>query len=219
MILVKNICKKFKQGDAIIWALKDVSFEILEPTTFAIIGRSGSGKTTLLSLLAGLESPDSGDILIEDQNITTLTEKEMGRFRSKNIGIVFQQFHLMPHLSAWENVALPLEILGDKDAEEKAKQYLEKLGLQNRISHFPDQLSGGECQRVAIARASIQRPKVLLADEPTGNLDAKSSKMTMDLLFSLVEENKMSLILVTHDLELANRCALQKTLSKSLSQK
>ena len=214
MIVAQNICKKFDQGEVVIWALEDVSFEVPKASTFAIVGRSGSGKTTLLSLLAGLESPDSGDISIDGHSITQMTEKEMGKFRSKNIGIVFQQFHLMPHLCAWENVALPLEILGDRDAKDKAKSYLAKLDLEKRSSHFPHQLSGGECQRVAIARATIQHPKVLLADEPTGSLDASSSAVAMDLIFSLVEENKMSLVLVTHDLELANRCTHQMALSK-----
>ena len=215
MIVAKKICKTFNQGETTIWALKDVSFEISGPGTLAVVGGSGSGKTTLLSLLAGLEGADSGEILMDGREITAMNEREMGEFRAKNIGIVFQQFHLMPHLTAWENVALPLEILGDDRAEEKAKEYLSELGLRERILHFPRQLSGGECQRVAIARACVQRPKIILADEPTGNLDAQSSKTALDLLFSLVEENKMSLVLVTHDLELADRCTHQMTLSKS----
>jgi len=213
MILkVENISKEYKQGNTIVNALKGISFDISSGESLSIVGPSGSGKTTLLTLLAGLDHPSNGHIILNNQNITKLSEKEIVNFRSKNIGIVFQQFHLMPHLTALENVSLPLEILGEhstNEIEEKAKHYLELVGLSHRMNHFPHQMSGGECQRVAIARATINNPKILLADEPSGNLDTETGMKVMDLLFKISEENKSNLILVTHDIRLANRCQRQ----------
>jgi putative ABC transport system ATP-binding protein len=219
MILnVENACKHFMQGKSTIHALKDVSFSLLQGETLAIVGPSGSGKTTLLSLLAGLDAPSSGKIEVNNTLINNMTEKELASFRAQNIGIVFQQFHLMSHLTAEENVCLPLEILGVDDVEKKARELLELVGLSERMNHLPHQLSGGECQRVAIARASVIKPKILLADEPSGNLDTETGTKVIDLLFSLAEEAGMTLILVTHDMQLANRCKRKIHLTGGLLQ-
>ena len=210
MILeVSHIEKKYHQGQIIIPAVNDVSFSVEEGSTVSIIGRSGSGKTTLLSLLGGLDEADAGEIKINGKNICNLSEKEMTNFRAQNIGIVFQQFHLIQHLTALENVSVPLEILGKKNVEKNAIEALAQVGLEDRAHHLPDQLSGGEKQRVAIARAFISRPKLLLADEPSGNLDQKTGQIVMKLLFDLVEEMKMTLILVTHDEQLAQSCRVK----------
>ena len=207
MILeVKNLRKSFSQGNRHVDALKGISFQVETNQSLAIVGPSGSGKTTLLSLLAGLDKTSEGEIIFSGQPIQGMKEKELNAFRAENIGIVFQQFHLMPHLSALENVALPLDILGRPNSEESAKEMLAQVGLADRLTHRPHQLSGGECQRVAIARASVTRPKILLADEPSGNLDTETGKKVMDLLFKLVTENNMTLILITHNQELADRC-------------
>ena len=214
MITVRNIYKTFQQAGKKIPVLKNINFTLETAKTLAIAGPSGCGKTTLLSLLAGLDFPDNGDVLIDEKNILTMSESERLRFRSKNIGIVFQQFHLMPHLTALENVSLPLEILKKPQAEKKAKEQLEAVGLSHRFGHFPSQMSGGECQRTAIARAVIIRPKLLLADEPSGNLDQNSAGAVMDILFSLSTLYKTTLILVTHNKALAQRCRVQFNLSK-----
>ncbi|MCB0413432.1 MAG: ABC transporter ATP-binding protein [Bdellovibrionales bacterium] len=210
MILeASHIEKKYHQGQIIIPAVNDVSFSVEEGSTVSIIGRSGSGKTTLLSLLGGLDEADAGEIKINGKNICKFSEKEMTNFRAQNIGIVFQQFHLIQHLTALENVSVPLEILGKKNVEKNAIEALAQVGLEDRAHHLPDQLSGGEKQRVAIARAFISRPKLLLADEPSGNLDQKTGQIVMKLLFDLVEEMKMTLILVTHDEQLAQSCRVK----------
>ena len=207
MILeVKNLSKSFFQGSTEIHALKDVSFSMEKPGSLAIVGPSGSGKTTLLSLLAGLDQSSEGEISLANKNISGLSEEELTQFRAQNIGIVFQQFHLMPHLTALENVSLPLDILKKSEADQNAKEALEKVGLGSRVHHLPHQLSGGECQRVAIARASVVNPQFLLADEPSGNLDTETGEKVMDLLFDLTSNNQMNLILITHDEALANRC-------------
>lgn len=206
MIEVKNICKNYYRAGQKIPVLSNVNFSLDRSKTLAVTGPSGSGKTTLLSLLAGLESSDGGDIFIDNQNISTMNEPQRMEFRRQNVGIVFQQFHLMSHLTALENVSLPLEITNDSKANEKALEQLKKVQLSHRLNHLPAQLSGGECQRVAIARASVNNPTLLLADEPSGNLDKQSATQAMDLLFSLVKENKMTLILVTHNLSLASLC-------------
>ena len=206
MIKVQNIYKTYCQADLSVPVLNNVSFVLDSSKTLAITGPSGSGKTTLLSLLAGLESPDQGDIFIDNKNISSMNESQRMEFRRQNVGIVFQQFHLMSHLTALENVCLPLEIMNASEVHEKALDQLKKVQLSHRLNHLPAQLSGGECQRVAIARASVNNPSLLLADEPSGNLDKQSAAQAMDLLFSLVKENKMTLILVTHNLSLANLC-------------
>lgn len=210
MILkVDHLQKSFAQGKKIIQALKGISFEMNKGESLAIVGPSGSGKTTLLSLLAGLDQVSEGEIVLDGSAIHSLSESELNSFRAKNIGIVFQQFHLMPHLSALENVALPLDILGTKDSESRAQKMLEQVGLGERTDHRPHQLSGGECQRVAMARALVTHPKILLADEPSGNLDTETGKVVMDLLFNLVKEQDMTLLLITHDPNLAKRCQRQ----------
>lgn len=201
-----NLSKSYLQGSTTIHALKGASIQAEKGETIAFEGPSGSGKTTLLSLIAGLERPTSGEIFIDNTNIAKLSEAQLTRFRSNNIGVIFQQFHLMPHLTALENVSLALEILGETDPAKKASMALDQVGLSNREKHFPSQLSGGECQRVAIARASVTRPSILLADEPTGNLDQTSAQKVMDLLFDLIQEHQITFILVTHDPDLANQC-------------
>ena len=210
MILqVKNLKKSFAQGKKQIDALAGISFSVDQQQSLAIVGPSGSGKSTLISLLAGLDQASEGEILFEQSKLHQMSEAELNRFRSQNIGIVFQQFHLMPHLSAEENVALPLEILGDDQPLEKAQDMLKRVGLGERTTHRPHQLSCGECQRVAIARACVTRPKVLLADEPSGNLDTETGKRVMDILFDMVKETGTTLILITHDDSLAMRCQKQ----------
>ncbi len=213
MLQIEGLFKSFQQAETKIPALEDVNFSIDRSETVAIVGPSGGGKTTLLSMLAGLEPPSSGSIKINNTDLVALSEYELSQFRARHIGIVFQQFHLMPHLTALENVSLPLEIAHDPGAGKKAASQLSLVGLENRLHHLPSQLSGGECQRVAIARASIIEPSILLADEPSGNLDHESGEKVMSLLFSLVQEKQMTLILVTHDLDLAKRCKRQIHLS------
>lgn len=217
MIKVSNISKSFYQGSNHIHLFKDFNLHVKEGETLALVGPSGSGKTTLLSLLAGLEYPDAGQIEINNKDITQMSESEITYFRARNMSIVFQHFYLMPHLTALENVMLPLEILQYKDSVKRAKEILNEIQLGNRLHHLPSQLSGGEQQRVAIARASVTKPKVIFADEPTGNLDIQSSKTAMDMLFYLVERNKMTLILVTHNEKLAKRCQRQIDITSQLS--
>ena len=174
----------------------------------AVLGESGSGKSTLLSLLAGLDSPNAGTVKVIGENLKAKTQDEMASFRGKNIGIVFQQFHLVPYLTALENISLPLDIIGEGDSK-RSREVLSQVGLAERASHFSNQLSGGECQRVAMARAIVARPKLLLADEPSGNLDSETGKMIMDLLFKIINEHEMTAVLVTHSPALAERCQRQ----------
>lgn len=201
-----NLSMSYQQGENSLQVLNDIQIQFTEGETVSITGTSGSGKTTLLSLLAGLESPTSGDIKFQDKSLASMSLEEITKYRAKDIGIIFQQFHLLPHLTALENAALPLEINGDPNAEEKAKEFLTHVKLDHRMHHFPNQLSGGECQRVAIARAFVHSPKLIFADEPTGNLDQGTSNSIMELLFNLIDQYKMTFILITHDLELAARC-------------
>jgi putative ABC transport system ATP-binding protein len=172
----------------------------------AIVGQSGSGKSTLLSMLAGLDQPTQGSIIVDGQDLSRLNQNELTRFRGRSIGIIFQQFHLMRSLTALENVLLPLDILGLPNAEARAMDALQLMGLGARAKHLPQQLSGGECQRVAIARAFVVEPRILLADEPSGNLDTATGEKVMNLLFDAVAQRGMTLILVTHDMQLASRC-------------
>ena len=212
MILeVSNLNKNFETaaGTESIQVLKDLNINMEAGETVAILGQSGSGKSTLLTLLAGLDSPSSGKVLLTEQNMESLSEEELSTFRAQNIGIIFQQFHLMSHLTALENVSLPLDLFKDKDSISKAQEALEQVGLGHRVDHFPYQLSGGECQRVAIARAMVVRPSILLADEPTGNLDNATGALITDMIFDLVEQHKMTLLFVTHNEELALRCGRQ----------
>jgi putative ABC transport system ATP-binding protein len=205
---LKNISKSYHQGLDKIQILKDLNLEVNEQETLAIIGKSGSGKSTLLSILAGLADFEEGEYLFENVPRHKMNETEWSTFRAHNIGIVFQQFHLISTLTALENVMLPLKVL-KKESLKEAKEILEHVGLSHRLNHFPHQLSGGECQRVAIARALITKPSLILADEPSGNLDYETGIVVMNLLFDLSLNYKSSLILVTHDEELskrANRC-------------
>ena len=206
MLQAESLKKGFQQGGQEILAVNDVSFSVNKGETVAIVGPSGSGKTTLLSLLAGLENSDSGQVTIDGKVITGLGEAELTRYRGEKIGIVFQQFHLMPHLTALENVSLPLDIAGEDQVRDKALKALKNVGLENRATHLPSQLSGGECQRVAIARATVIQPAVLFADEPSGNLDTETGGRVTDILFELVKPTQMTMILVTHDMELAGKC-------------
>lgn len=206
MIEVQNLSKSFVQGPSIIRAVDGVTFKVSQGDTASIVGPSGSGKTTLLSLLAGLEKPDSGKVYLNGQDLSVLAESELSAFRGQQLGIVFQQFHLMPHLTALENVSLPLEIMKSQNSQEKALSALDDVGLGERATHLPKQLSGGERQRVAIARAAVVQPKILFADEPSGNLDTHTGEKVIQLLFDLVDHKEMTLVLVTHDQKLADRC-------------
>ena len=215
MILeVKDLCKTFHTAANLepIEVLKNLNLTMDEGETLAILGQSGSGKSTLLTLLAGLDSPTSGSIVLNEQDMQHLSEEQLSKFRAKNIGIIFQQFHLMSHLTALENVSLPLDLFKDPDAAEKASVALEQVGLAKRKNHFPHQLSGGESQRVAIARAMVVRPSILLADEPTGNLDNDTGEHVSDMIFDLVDNNGMTLLFVTHNEHLAMRCGRQQRL-------
>lgn len=203
-ISIQNIKKNYRQGKNTIHVLDGVNLSIESGEIIALLGKSGSGKTTMLSMLAGLEKPDTGQILIEQTELTQLSEENLCDWRSRNLGIIFQQFHLIPHLTALENVLLPLEIIGQKNTE-LAHEWLGMVGLTDRKNHFPTMLSGGEQQRVAIARAMVAGPKMILADEPTGNLDTETGKSIIDILFQIVREKKTTMILVTHDEELAQK--------------
>lgn len=189
--------------------LQDISFDISEGESVAIVGASGSGKSTLLGLLAGLDLASSGQIFFEGQDILALSEDERARWRSRHLGFVFQSFQLLGHLNALENVMLPLELQGHRDARRLATQMLEQVGLASRLTHKPRVLSGGEQQRVALARAFVVRPRLLLADEPTGSLDAVTGAQAFELMLSLKKEAGTTLVLVTHDMQLAARCDRQ----------
>lgn len=186
--------------------LEDVGFRVPRGATVAIVGASGSGKSTLLSLLAGLDTPSGGAVVLEGEPLSSLDEDGRARVRGEKVGFVFQSFQLLPSLTALENVMLPLELRGDADVEASARQILEKVGLGQRLGHYPRQLSGGEQQRVALARAFVTRPSLLFADEPTGNLDTHTGQAIIELLFALNAEAGTTLVLVTHDEHLAARC-------------
>lgn len=203
---LREVKKSYVQGNQKLEILRGLNLNIQKAEVIAILGQSGSGKSTLLTLLAGLDTPDSGDIEIAGVKVSHLNPTQRTEFRGRKIGIVFQQFHLLSHLKALENVALPLEIAGASDATEKSRIMLEQVGLSHRFDHFPSQLSGGECQRVAIARALVARPEILLADEPSGNLDVKTGEMVMKVFMDIVKKNQATTILVTHSTELANLC-------------
>ncbi|ARP98944.1 ABC transporter ATP-binding protein [Pseudorhodoplanes sinuspersici] len=195
------------QGAARVHILKDINLAIGRGEAIGLVGPSGSGKSTLLMVLAGLERTDTGSITVAGEDLTKLDEDALARFRGRNVGIVFQSFHLIPTMTALENVAVPLELAGVPDAHERAAKELAGVGLKERLSHYPAQLSGGEQQRVALARALAPNPAILVADEPTGNLDDKTGSQVVELLFKGHVERGMTLILVTHDPSLARRCA------------
>jgi len=202
---VKGIKKTYRSGERDLDVLRNINFSISEGERVAIVGPSGSGKTTLLGLCAGLDNPSNGDIVLCGETINKLTENEKARLRNLNVGFVFQNFQLIPTLTAIENVMIPLELLGKSNPAAAAKELLQRVGLGDRHTHYPSQLSGGEQQRVSIARAFINEPKVLFADEPTGNLDDDTGATIEALLFEMNKEKGTTLVLVTHDLELANK--------------
>ena len=206
MIKAKDLGKTVSTSEGALIILKGINLEIKKSESVAIVGASGSGKTTLLSLLAGLDTPTEGDIFLRDYELTALDEEERAAVRAELVGFVFQSFQLLSSLSAIENVMLPAELKGDRLAEQKAKELLERVGLAHRKKHYPRQLSGGEQQRVAIARAFASSVDILFADEPTGNLDTGTGQNIIDLIFELNEEFGTTLVLVTHDQRLADRC-------------
>lgn len=224
MILLENVTKIVRSGDDDLTILSDVSLDIPGGQFVALTGASGSGKSTLLGLIAGLDAPSSGRINIDGDEITRLSEDDLADIRSQKIGFVFQSFHLIPSLTALENVMIPLEIRGARDARERAEKLLEDVDLTNRGHHYPTELSGGEQQRVAIARAFANQPRILLADEPTGNLDSKNGQHIFKLMTDLHRQNDVTLVLVTHDHALAANAQRQivlkdgQVISDSLAQ-
>jgi putative ABC transport system ATP-binding protein len=206
IILTENLSKSVITSDGILHILSSIDLIIKSGESIAIVGESGSGKSTLISLLAGLDTPTSGFVSLNGRSLTTMDEDGRAAMRNELIGFVFQSFQLLPGLTALENVMLPLELSGDKNAKASAVALLDRVGLSHRLSHTPQKLSGGEQQRVALARAFVTKPAILFADEPTGNLDSKTGATVIDLLFELNQENNTTLILVTHDQVLAARC-------------
>ncbi len=206
MLSVSQLTKQVPTHSGSLTILDAISFQVEEGQSLAIVGASGSGKSTLLSLMAGLDSPTSGQVTLLETDITQMDEDDRAEFRARHVGFVFQSFHLLNTLTALENVALPLELKSGKGATTQARELLERVGLGERLDHYPNQMSGGEQQRVAIARAFAAEPKILFADEPTGNLDTNTGKHIADLLFELNHSRGTSIILVTHDLKLAERC-------------
>ena len=206
LLQFSDVHLQYQNGQNLTEVIKGISFAINQNERLAIVGKSGSGKTSLLMLMAGLEKPTSGSIRFQEKELTSFTEDQLTEFRKQNIGIVFQSFYLIPSYTALENVALSLEINFQKNALIHAEEILTDLGLKDRLHHFPSQLSGGEQQRVAIARAIINKPELILADEPTGNLDEENSQIITDLLLNVSQKYQKSLCLVTHDLELAKKC-------------
>lgn len=206
MIKARNIEKNVTSSEGPLCILKGIDLEIKDGEAVAIVGSSGSGKSTLLGLLAGLDTPSSGSILINDQDITKLNEDQRAKVRAELVGFVFQSFQLLPSLTALENVMLPAELNGVRGPRVLAEKYLQRVGLNHRFNHYPRQLSGGEQQRVALARAFASQPKILFADEPTGNLDSATGAQVIDLLFELNREEGATLVLVTHEQRLADRC-------------
>jgi putative ABC transport system ATP-binding protein len=203
---VKNITKEVNSPEGVLTIIKNINLSIDSGDIVSIVGPSGSGKTTLLAIMAGLDLPTKGSVQLLGSEITNLDEDKRSQIRGKDVGFVFQSFHLLPRLSALDNVMLPLEISGSENAQEKANDALARVGLEKRVQHFPNQLSGGEKQRVAIARAMVNNPKILFADEPTGNLDKSSSIAVSELLFSVNQSMDTTLVIVTHDLTLADQC-------------
>lgn len=206
MLSASDLCKQVSTAEGPLGILNNVSLEVAAGASLAIVGASGSGKSTLLGVLAGLDVPSSGRVVFQGQDITALDEEQRAAIRARHVGFVFQSFQLLPGLSAIENVMMPLELHGDADAQGKAEFFLTRVGLQQRLHHYPKQLSGGEQQRVAIARAFASRPDILFADEPTGNLDSATGAHIIDLLFEMNREHKTTLVLVTHEQRLAERC-------------
>jgi len=213
ILRASRLTKIVTSGDAPLTILDDVGFGVDAGDTVAVVGASGSGKTTLLGLLAGLDRPSDGDVWLDGNPLSALDEDARAALRQRLLGFVFQSFQLLPALTALENVMLPLELAGAADATTMAKDWLARVGLAQRTTHYPKQLSGGEQQRVAIARAFAGEPKLLMADEPTGNLDNATGVEVVDLMFRLNRENGTTLLLVTHDSTLASRCARRLSLA------
>ena len=205
MIRVENLTMQLRGGGHVVSILKGLNFEVPRKQMVSIVGPSGSGKSTLLGLLAGLDKPTTGSIWLNGREITAWAESQLAHFRRQNIGYLFQAFHLIPTLTALENVMLPMELSGDATASSRARDLLQAVGLQDRQHHYPTQLSGGEQQRVAVARAFSCRPPILLADEPTGNLDSATGQLVIDLLLRLHRDQGSTLLLVTHDPSLAEQ--------------
>ncbi len=212
MIELRGVSKTVMSGTEPLTILHPLDFTIASGQCVAIVGPSGSGKSTLLGLLAGLDAPSTGSVLIDGVDITRLTEDQLARLRGEKIGFVFQFFHLVPSLTALENILVPMEIAGRRDAGTRAKQLLNEVGLDGRGHHYPSQLSGGEQQRIAIARALANDPPIILADEPTGNLDSATGRVILDLLLGVHRTRQSTLILVTHDRDLANMADYRLTL-------
>ncbi|MDW5288556.1 ABC transporter ATP-binding protein [Formosa sp. PL04] len=205
ILKITGLEKTYTSGNKQLTVLHDISFDVEQGQIFSIVGPSGSGKTTLLGLCAGLDQANAGTVELCGQDLAALNEDERAQLRNKEVGFIFQNFQLLPTLTALENVSVPLELQGAKNATEKSLELLEKVGLGGRVHHYPSQLSGGEQQRVALARAFANRPSILFADEPTGNLDEETGEKVIQLLFELNKENGTTLVIITHDLELANR--------------
>jgi len=205
ILQAQSLTKTYRAGESNLTVLNDVSFFVPQGGSCAIVGPSGSGKTTLLGLCAGLDVPTSGTVSLDGRDLGSLSEDDRARLRSEAVGFVFQNFQLLPTLTAIENVMVPLELRGERLVQDAARELLKKVGLGERLHHYPTQLSGGEQQRVALARAFLNRPKILFADEPTGNLDNETSDRIVDLLFELNASSGTALVLVTHNLELARK--------------
>ena len=205
ILKINELEKTYSSGSRSITVLQNISFEVEKGETFSIVGPSGSGKTTLLGLCAGLDYPNRGTVELCNENLDKLNEDERAQLRNKEVGFIFQNFQLLPTLTALENVVVPLELQGAKDAQKIGLELLEKVGLKERVHHYPSQLSGGEQQRVALARAFSNKPSILFADEPTGNLDEETGEKVIQLLFDLNKEAGTTLVIITHDLDLANR--------------
>jgi len=205
ILKITGLEKIYASGDKQLTVLHDISFVVEKGQTFSIVGPSGSGKTTLLGLCAGLDAPNAGSVVLCGHDLNSLNEDQRAQLRNKEVGFIFQNFQLLPTLTALENVSVPLELQGAKDAIQKSRELLAKVGLADRLHHYPSQLSGGEQQRVALARAFANAPSILFADEPTGNLDAETGEKVIQLLMDLNKENGTTLVIITHDIELANR--------------
>ena len=205
ILKISNLKKTYTSGSRSLTVISDINFEVEKGTIFSIVGPSGSGKTTLLGLCAGLDQPTSGEVELCGDALQSLSEDDRARLRNKEVGFIFQNFQLLPTLTALENVIVPLELQGNTNAKSIGEELLEKVGLKDRMHHYPTQLSGGEQQRVAIARAFSNNPSILFADEPTGNLDEETGENVIQLLFDLNKQAGTTLVIITHDLELANR--------------
>ena len=215
MIQLTGLTKTFTApGGEKLTVLEDLHFQLPEGSSLAVLGPSGSGKSTLLAILAGLERPTSGEVTLAGQRVDTLSERELSAFRARNLGFVFQAFHLLPHFSALQNVCIGAEIAGLPEPLARSREALERVGLADRMGHLPGQLSGGECQRVAIARAVVARPPILLCDEPTGSLDPRNAQKVFDLIMDLHGDLRTTLVLVTHDPRLAERMEIRMLLDR-----